>query len=150
MEPITYVMRFEGEGQPAEAEGGIRVRGRAHGCTIATGVGSGGEIRSRFHDTGSELAEFESLVIPCGEGVFKETGTISFHGGDSLLRFETLGEGRMTPTPHDHVQQGAVVWRITGGAGELTGARGLITSNFTLTEGRHVVDHQVGVIYLER
>lgn len=149
MEPITYVLRFEGEGAPAEAEGGLRVRCRARGCTIATGVGSGGEIRARFQDNGSDLADFESLVIPCGEGVFTETGSISFHEGESILRFETLGTGHMGPTPDDRVQQGGVVWRITGGSGKLTGARGIITSNFTLTDDRHVIDNQIGLIFLE-
>jgi len=148
MEPITYVMRFEGEGEPAEAEGGIRVRCRAHGCTIATGVGSAGEIRSRFQTAGSELADFESLVVPCGDGLFDETGSISLHGGDSVLRFETVGKGTMTEAPGDGVQQGAVIWRITEATGELKGATGYITSNFTLTDGRQVVDNQVGVLYL--
>lgn len=148
MEPITYVMRFEGEGEPAEAEGGIRVRCRAHGCTIATGVGSGGEIRSRFQTAGSELADFESLVVPCGDGVFEETGSISFHGGDSVLKFETVDKGHMTEAPDDGVQRGAVIWRIVEGVGEFKDATGYITSNFTLTDGRHVVDNQVGLIYL--
>jgi hypothetical protein len=148
MEPITYVMQFEGEGRPDETEGGIRVSCRAHGCTISTGVGSGGEIRSRFQKAGSEIAEFESLVVPCGDGVFDETGSVSFHDGESVLKFETVGKGQMTQAPQEGVQRGAVIWRIVSGSGNLAGATGYITSNFTLTDGRHVLDHQVGMIYL--
>lgn len=148
MEPIVYVMQFEGEGQPAEAEGGIRVACRAHGCTISTGVGSGGEIRSRFQNAGSEIAEFSSLVVPSGDGVFRETGSISFHDGESVLNFESVGDGRLEETPGNGVQQGAAIWKITSGSGTLEGATGFITSNFTITNGRHVLDHQVGLLYL--
>ncbi len=148
MDPITYVLQFEGEGTPDETEGGIRVSCRAHGCTISTGVGSGGEIRSRFQKAGSEIADFHSLVVPCGDGLFDETGSISFHDGESVLTFETVGKGHMSEAPGKGVQRGAVIWRIVSGSGALSGATGYITSNFTLTEGRHVLDHQMGLIYL--
>jgi hypothetical protein len=147
MEPIIYAMQFRGEGRPAEAEGGLRVSGRAHGCTITTGVGSNGEIRARVQAAGSEIAEFESLVIPCGEDVFEESGSISFDEGASRLRFETIGTGHLQATTQTGVQQGSVSWRIVEGTGQFEGATGLITSNFTLSDGRQVVDYQVGVIY---
>lgn len=149
MEPNTYVLRFEGEGVPDETEGGIRVRCRAHGCTIATGLGANGEIRARLQTVGSEIAELESLVIPCGESEFEESGTISFEGGKAGIRFESIGKGHIIEGAHEGLRQGTAAWRIVDGSGPFAGATGVITSNFLITEDRHIVDYQVGVIYLE-
>lgn len=39
-------------------------------------------------------------------------------------------------------------WRITGGAGHLAGATGVITSNFTVSTDGDVIDDQFARIYL--
>jgi len=41
-----------------------------------------------------------------------------------------------------------VVWAVTGGDGWLTGARGLITSNFVASADGQVVDNHFARIYL--
>jgi hypothetical protein len=43
---------------------------------------------------------------------------------------------------------GAVMWVVTGGAGGLAGARGLITSNFVASAQGEVVDHQFARLYV--
>lgn len=150
MEPVVYVMRFEGKGTPDETEGGLRIFARAHGCTITTGLGTHGEIRSRLQETGTALAELVSRVIPHGEGAFEERGSIAFGGETNRLDFATVGMGCIHPAGEDGVQQGTATWAVTGGTGPFEGARGLITSNFTITPARHILDYQVGVIYLRR
>jgi len=41
-----------------------------------------------------------------------------------------------------------VLWTITGGDGAFAGARGLITSNFTVAADGEVVDNHFARIYL--
>jgi hypothetical protein len=41
-----------------------------------------------------------------------------------------------------------VTWTITGGDGRFAGARGVITSNFTVSAEGEVVDHHVSRLYL--
>jgi hypothetical protein len=43
---------------------------------------------------------------------------------------------------------GGVVWTITGGDGRFAGARGLITSNFTVSAAGEVIDEHVTRLYL--
>jgi len=57
------------------------------------------------------------------------------------LTFETVGTGRLGPSPVAGLQWGAVIWRITAGEGAFVGATGYITSNFTVSGDGEVVDN---------
>ena len=54
----------------------------------------------------------------------------------------------MGPAPDGRGSHGVVMWRITGGEGRFAGARGLITSNFTVTPDGLVTDDHVTRLYL--
>jgi hypothetical protein len=41
-----------------------------------------------------------------------------------------------------------VIWTVTAGGGAFRGARGLITSSFTVDAAGEVVDHHIARLYL--
>ena len=87
-----------------------------------------------------EHVTFESHVVLQDE-TFSEVGHIDYRGRGKLT-FETVGSGYLGPSPILGLQRGSVIWRITEGEGDLTGAEGYITSNFTLSAEGDVVDNQ--------
>jgi len=93
-----------------------------------------------------ELVNFESTVALTG-GTFKENGTIRY-GNRGGVRFETMGDGFIGPSPVQDIMAGAVIWTITEGDGEFSGAKGYITSNFTVSGEGDVVDNHYARIYL--
>jgi len=42
-----------------------------------------------------------------------------------------------------------VLWNVTGGDGRFAGARGLITSSFTVSPDGEVIDHHIARIYIQ-
>ncbi|MCH7841312.1 MAG: hypothetical protein IID01_00945 [Chloroflexi bacterium] len=92
-----------------------------------------------------ESITFESEVVLTGDG-FDEVGTINYAGRGGL-KFTTVGVGHMGPSAVSGLNHGAVIWRITEGDGEFSGATGLITSNFTFSEQGDVVDNEYVRIY---
>jgi hypothetical protein len=64
------------------------------------------------------------------------------------LRWTTLGEGVMEPSPQDGILRGAVLWRVEGG-GRFRGATGLVSSSFVhdLAAGAGV-EHQIVQLFL--
>ncbi len=97
--------------------------------------------------TGSqgESVTFESEVVMTGDG-FDEVGTINYAGRGSL-KFKTVGIGHMAPSAVSGVNHGSIMWSVTEGDGEFSGATGLITSNFTFSDQGDVVDNQYVRIY---
>jgi len=76
-----------------------------------------------------------------------EEGTITY-GRLGRVSFSTVGKGTVGPSPVEGWVHGAVMWAVTGGAGSLAGARGLITSNFVASAQGEVVDNQVARLYV--
>ena len=84
-----------------------------------------------------------------GLGTFTMTGTLTY-GSAGTLTFQSEGSSVLGPSAISGLQQGAVILRVTGGAGRLAGATGLITSNFSVTAGGERVDnHLVKVVLPE-
>jgi hypothetical protein len=81
------------------------------------------------------------------ERSFREEGTITFAGGRAL-RIATLGRGDLAATPDGALRHGTAVLTVEG-IGELSGARGRITSNFLVTEDGSLTDEQVVVLFLD-
>jgi len=55
--------------------------------------------------------------------------------------------GHMAPSAVSGLNPGAVLWTITEGDGEFSGATGIITSNFTFSDQGDVVDNEYVRIY---
>ena len=78
---------------------------------------------------------------------FREEGSIDFGDGRSL-QFRTLGEGHLAPAPRAGYRHGTAMREISGGGGELAGARGRVTSNFLVSADGDVTDDEVAVIFV--
>jgi hypothetical protein len=91
-------------------------------------------------------ASYETRVTMTGEATFLEDGEITVDGGG--LRLETAGTGTIEPSAEEGTMRGAVIWRVTG-TGRLSGATGLLTSNFAFQPATGAaVEHQVLRLFL--
>ncbi len=145
---IIYAMQFKGSGGPVAGSSNVlRATMTCPSCTITSVVGPGG-VSGSVQPASGGRATFESQVTLTGKTSFKESGTIAF-GERHRLRFSTVGEGYLGPSPTAKQSHGSVMWKVEGGEGQFEGATGLITSNFTFTESGEVVDNQLGVIYIK-
>jgi len=89
----------------------------------------------------------ESRVERFGDGSFVEDGTIAY-GSAGTVAFETIGRGWVAPAPRAGWVVGGVLWTITSGDGVFASARGLITSNFTVSADGEVIDDHFARLYL--
>jgi hypothetical protein len=147
MRQIPYAMRFTGNVAPASADGSVlRAATTAPSAAITAVVGSGG-LEAAIAPVPGDPAAFESEVTFTGATSFLETGSIAF-GDGNRLRFSTVGSGYLADGAEPGVKHGAVTWQVDGGEGQFAGARGLITSNFTVGADGAVADHHFGLLYL--
>lgn len=159
MRQIIYTMQFNGRVTPVGTSPNVmKATTTAASGTWTTVVGRDG-LQSTLEPAAGDQAMFESEVTflggfessevtSAGEGGFKETGTITFGNGGHRLRFSTIGQGYIGPSVEPNLKQGAVMWQIDSGEGQFEGARGLITSNFTVSDAGEVTDHHMGVIFV--
>lgn len=98
-------------------------------------------------DTGVPTeASYETHVKMTGQTTFVEDGEIAFDGGG--LRLRTAGAGVMEPAAEEGTLRGAVMWEVEG-TGRLSGATGLLSSNFEFQPERGTaVEHQVVRLFL--
>ena len=98
---------------------------------------------------GPESAVFDTSVTMTGETSFDEQGTMTFGDGADRIRFSTMGEGFLGPSPDEGLLHGSVIWRIEDGDGRFAGATGLITSNFQMNaESGEVAEKQVIALFI--
>jgi hypothetical protein len=148
MAEIIYALQFKGKGTPVPGSPSvIKAATNAQSSTITSTAGPQG-VSGSIAPAGGGRASFESTVTITGEATFQESGTIAF-GPGHRLRFTTVGQGHLGPSPQAGVMHGSVMWRVEGGEGQFDGAQGLITSNFTFTESGDVVDNQFGVLFVK-
>jgi hypothetical protein len=91
-------------------------------------------------------ASYETHVAMTGQTTFVEEGELSFDGGS--LRLTTVGAGVIEPSAEDGTLRGAVTWAAEG-TGRLSGATGLVSSNFEFRpEQGTALEHQVVRLFL--
>jgi hypothetical protein len=147
MRELVFTLEFRGNAGPVPGvEGQRRARSTAPSQALATVLGPGGVI-ARLDAVAGESAVLESRVERFGDGTFVEDGTITY-GSAGTITFETIGRGWVGPAPLAGWVVGGVVWSVTGGQGAFAGARGLITSNFTVNTDGEVIDDQVARMYI--
>jgi hypothetical protein len=158
MTKIIYMMQFNGQVTPVGTSSSVmKAAATATSCTMTTVVGADG-LHGTLEPTAGGNATFESEVTfvggfessevtSAGEAGFKETGTITFGARGDRLRFSTIGQGYIGPSAEPNLKQGAVMWQVEGGEGQFQRARGLITSNFTVSDAGVLTDHHIGVIF---
>jgi hypothetical protein len=147
MREVVFVLEFRGRAGPMPGSDSKRqARSTAASQTLSTVIGPDGIVAGTRAVAG-DSAVLEARVERFGDGTFVEDGTITY-GLAGSVRFETVGRGWVETAPRPGWVVGGVVWTITGGEGAFAGARGLITSNFTVSADGDVVDDHVTRIYL--
>jgi hypothetical protein len=147
MREVVFALEFRGRAEGVEGSERLRrARSVARSQRMAVVMGADG-VRVSVDGIEGESAVLESRVERFEDGTFVEDGTITY-GGAGSVSFETLGRGWVGPAPRAGWVVGGVVWTITAGNGAFAGARGLITSNFTVGAAGDVVDHHVTRLYL--
>ena len=140
MKPISFALQFKG--QAVELDVGrfwaeTRARGRV-------GLNETADVLDRL---GSDEALCRRDLELRDDGSLVQTGEISF-GADDAITFRAKGELGATSDPH--LRHGTAVLEVTGGRGQLAGARGFVTSNFLLSDTGELTDHHLGLLFLER
>jgi len=147
MTELVFALEFKGTAGPVPgAQNRLQAETAATGQTLHSAIKPDGIVAS-IERVGGDSATFQSEVEIVGDGVFLESGTITY-GGAGKISFKTVGQGHLGPSPEAGVQRGAVIWEITSGEGRFRGAQGLITSNFTVGAAGEVVDDHFVRMYL--
>ena len=147
MRELVFSLTFRGEAGAVPGSAAVRqARTVAPSQALWTVLGPAG-IDIRTESLAGESAVLESRVERLADGTFVEDGTIAY-GSAGTISFVTVGRGTVGPSPVPGWVHGAVTWSVTGGAGALAGARGLITSNFVVSERGEVVDTHVARLYV--
>ncbi len=147
MRQLVYALRFTGQAVPSGTAGNVlTVATLAPSASISSHIGLDG-LSGSFATTEGGVAIFECEIIFTSETSFLETGTIWF-GDANRLHISTVGSGYLEASANPEIRHGAVMWRVEESDGLLTGASGLITSNFLITDDLMVTDHQLGVLML--
>ena len=145
MRELVFALEFRGSAG-AGPDGKRRARSTAPSQTLSTVLGEG-MVRAETKAVDGEHAVLESVVERLPDGSFVEDGTITY-GRAGSITFATVGRGTVAPAPLEGWTSGAVMWTVTGGRGTFSGAKGLITSNFTVSAQGVVIDHHVARLYL--
>ena len=147
MRELVFALEFRGRGGPVPGSPAKRqARTTAPSQAWRAVLGPGG-VTAAVEPVAGESAVLESRVERDPDGTFVEDGTITY-GAAGSVTFDTVGRGHVGPAPDGRGSHGVVMWRITGGEGRFAGARGLITSNFTVSGDGEVTDDHVTRLYL--
>ena len=147
MRELVFALEFRGAAGPVPGSRSKRqARSTAPSQTLSTMLGREG-VSARVEAMAGESAVLESRVERFDDGSFVEDGTIAY-GSAGTVAFETIGRGWVAPAPQTGWVVGGVLWTITTGDGAFAGARGLITSNFTVSADGEVIDDHFTRLYL--
>lgn len=147
MEPIVLFLRYDGSPAPiAHAPGVLTVKLAASSCTMTTRIGEK-SVGAEYRAIEGAASRAETVLTLTGDGVFVESGTVSFGDGTNWFKFDTVGQGFLRPAAAKDVSAGCAVWRIVEGGGQFAGATGHVTGNFYVDPGSVAHDHQVAVIF---
>ncbi len=147
MRAIRYDLEFKGQVAQIQ-EGGFHATSAAASSTISTVVSPSGVREKASATRGGAKAHFESDVTITGEDTFQEKGRIKFgKSGTHGFSFTTVGARSFKAGPDKGGMHGAVMWCITRGFGQFKGAKGYITSNFSVDGEGRLVDRQVGQFF---
>lgn len=145
MRPLPYSLQFRGYAEDLAARV-LRFRATAPGCCFVTTVAEDG-LSGRFEWLESEDAALESRVAVAADGSFDAAGAVTI-GGGHVLRFQTVGSGRLNETPQPELRQGAAVLEVTGGKGQFERASGRIASTFILSDTGELTDNHAGLLFV--
>jgi hypothetical protein len=133
----TLLIRFELQATPPAGDPlGFDIKSGPGTVTLLEGEDSSGPTE----------VSYETHVTLTGDTSFVEEGEMAFDYG--TLRLSTVGAGVLQPTPEEGISKGAVIFQVVG-AGRLSGATGLLSSNFEFqADSGTAVEHQVVRLFL--
>lgn len=133
----VLLLRFEPQASPPSGEPPT--------FDVKSGPGTVTVLDDGGYGTPSDVS-YETHVAMTGESSFVEDGEIVLDG--ETLRLSTVGAGVLEPSAEEGTLRGAVLWTVEGD-GALSGATGLVTSNFEFAPERGTaVEHQVVRLFL--
>jgi hypothetical protein len=152
MRQVTFALQFKGK--RTRWPGRYRAKTSASDQVWRTALAPSG-VEASVEPAGDGAAtcdiEIEAVVghgVPDeGEGTFTIAGSVKY-GTAGRVTFKTAGQGVLGQSAVPGLQQGAVIWLVTGGDGQLAGATGLITSNFSMTADGELTDNQIAQLFL--
>ncbi len=148
MKKILFAFEFRGRVVPGNTETHLRATSTGHSVRIESSI-SAASVGGTVEQIEGEPAEFESEVMVTGETSFQESGIIRFGAGPNRIHFSTVGHGHIAVAAEKGFKQGAVTWKIDHGDGQFSGAAGLITSNFLVSDSGEVTDYQFGLLFVK-
>ena len=155
MKTLTFYLQFHRPPKPAGAGGGGGdPPAIAQSGALASIIGPDG-VTARWSMLPGATARLDnSFALNQDGSMFFEWGTVTFGEGApgaDQIQFTSIGPGYLLgpQDPSSPMQQGAVMWKITGGSGAFAGARGAIVSNFLVDVGTgELVDNHLYLVYL--
>ena len=145
MKPIVFSLQFRGRARPVGSDR-LHLTLSAPSSAVISSVGAGG-LRSVLEDVPGAEAKLETELSFDDGAAFDDVGLIEF-GRGHVLNFRSVGLGCLWPSPEPNLRHGALVREVEGGAGQFAGARGLITSNFFISDTGEVTDNDLGLIFV--
>lgn len=147
MREIVFALEFRGRGGPVEGSPNRRRARTTAPSQALRAVLEADGVRATVETLTGASAVLESRVERFPDGSFVEDGTITY-GVAGSISFDTVGRGHVGPAADGRGSHGVVMWKVTGGDGRFAGARGLITSNFTVSPDGEVTDDHFTRLYL--
>jgi hypothetical protein len=144
---LVFALEFRGSAGPIDGSATSRSARTSAPSQALRAVMAADALEAAVEPLSGDSAMLESTVERFADGSFVEAGIITY-GRLGRVSFSTVGKGTVGPSPVEGWVHGAVMWIVTGGDGQFTGARGLITSNFVASAQGEVVDNQFARIYL--
>lgn len=123
----------------------MRLSLSAPSSALVTTVSTTG-VLGRVTDVEGGVAFLHSKLEFDEESSFADRGTIEF-GRSNTLRFRSTG-GHIARCPDPHLRHGAMICQVEGGEGQFSGAEGLITSNFFISDTGEVTENHFGLIFV--
>jgi hypothetical protein len=145
MKPILYSLQFRGQATGV-APHVVEARASAPSSILSTIIDEDG-VSGRFEKADGDEAVLDARLVRTGDGSLDATGTIVF-GLGNVIRFRTLGTGRISASPDPHLEHGTLVGQIEGGEGRFADASGRITSNFLVSDTGELTDNHLGLIFV--
>jgi hypothetical protein len=148
MKSLTFCLVFQ---RPAKAAGADEAPAIASSATQSTVIGKSGVTASLTPLPGLTARLDNSFTLNQDGTLFFEWGTVTFGENGDQITFSSVGAGYVLgqPDPSSPMQQGTVMWKITGGSGFFAGATGAIVSNFLVNPATgELTDNHLYLVYL--
>lgn len=148
MRKIFYTMHFRGQTSPAKSDPKVlRTTASATSSVLTTKIRESG-VQSELQASDGELAFLESELRLTSPELFQGNGSITVgDDGEHVLRFSVVEHGHLDPEIEPGTVTGTSSWKVNGGEGQFSNARGFITSAFTITAAGEFTDYQLGLLF---